>query len=197
MENLHLDANPFAQQVRKLYDMGIINTVSVGFISTQYDRATSTSVKQQLLELSFVPVPANQDAVRLNPKIMSTLGLNKELLVAKGITLKTGDEETTPVMEEVVEVVETPAEVIAEKGGVADELAEDEMNEAKYSKLDEFFEAIWAFVDVYMDPETGIDQFDTLVAELVGILQDPNTYTDDEMAKSIVKSIFANRKSGK
>lgn len=53
----------FAQQVRKLYDEGIIKTVSVGFIPMQ--RQGNVITQAELLELSFVPVPANPDAVSL------------------------------------------------------------------------------------------------------------------------------------
>lgn len=216
------EANPFAQQVRKLYDMGIVRAVSVGFIPTAYDRATSTSLKQELLELSFVPVPANADAIRLSYDFTKTLGLDTVMLSMKGITIKTDEVtetvETTTTTETVVEepkkeevtteIVDnsetatttettTTTEQPAEKGAVADELAESEMNEAKYANLDEFFEIIWAFVDVYMDPAVSVDQFATLVAELITLLQTPANLNDDATQMSIAKMFVANKKSGK
>lgn len=55
------DANPKAQQVRKLYDLGILKTVSVGFIAKE--RNGSMIMRQELLEVSFVPVPSNPGAI--------------------------------------------------------------------------------------------------------------------------------------
>src|ERR1700686_680785 len=64
---LSADINPFAQQVRKLYEFGIGKgagvgcTTSVGFIPKEFDEnARNTITKAELLEFSFVPVPANQ-----------------------------------------------------------------------------------------------------------------------------------------
>src|SRR3972149_1311239 len=57
------DANPFAQQVRRLYEDGILSTVSVGFIPKE--RNGNVITRSELLELSFVPVPANPEALSL------------------------------------------------------------------------------------------------------------------------------------
>lgn len=52
---------PAGQAVRKLYEDGIVRTVSVGFIPLEFDKNTIT--KAELLEISFVPVPANPNAL--------------------------------------------------------------------------------------------------------------------------------------
>lgn len=55
------EANPKAQQVRKLHDEGIMNAVSVGFITKERD---GNLIKEaELLELSFVTIPANPEAL--------------------------------------------------------------------------------------------------------------------------------------
>lgn len=60
------EANPFAQQVKRLYEEGIQKAVSVGFIPLERDEADSSKItKAELLELSFVPVPANPNALAL------------------------------------------------------------------------------------------------------------------------------------
>ncbi len=66
------DANPMAEQVKKLYDAKIIRTVSVGFLGLEwvdFDDGDGTVkrkwIKQELLEVSFVPVPANPHAISL------------------------------------------------------------------------------------------------------------------------------------
>lgn len=53
----------FAQQIRQLYDDGIVKTVSVGFIPKE--RNGNIITKAELLELSFVPVPSNSEALTL------------------------------------------------------------------------------------------------------------------------------------
>jgi hypothetical protein len=65
---LSADINPFAQQVRRLYEYGVKAgagvgcTTSVGFIPKEFDSNAErpTITKAELLEFSFVPVPANQ-----------------------------------------------------------------------------------------------------------------------------------------
>ena len=64
---LSAEINPFAQQVRKLYEFGLSKgegvgcTTSVGFIPKEFDEnARNTIIKAELLEFSFVPIPANQ-----------------------------------------------------------------------------------------------------------------------------------------
>jgi HK97 family phage prohead protease len=73
------DMSPMAGYVAKLYKAGFLKTVSVGFLPTEMD-AEYNSLKQELLEISFVPVPANPDALSLAKE----LGLNIEEMKQKG-----------------------------------------------------------------------------------------------------------------
>ncbi len=60
------EANPLAQQVRKLHDEGIQSAVSVGFMPLERNAANESVIERaELLELSFVPVPANPNALAL------------------------------------------------------------------------------------------------------------------------------------
>jgi hypothetical protein len=61
------EINPLAQQVRRMYDYGLKSgfpvgtTTSVGFIPKDFDGDNRNIItKAELLEFSFVPVPANQ-----------------------------------------------------------------------------------------------------------------------------------------
>ncbi len=63
-----VEGNPKAQQVKTLYDQGYLNAVSVGFIPKERNGKTIT--KAELLEISIVPVPANQEALRLALKTL-------------------------------------------------------------------------------------------------------------------------------
>ncbi len=98
-------ANPFAQQVRKLYDAGIVRATSVGFIATE--EVGNLITKAELLEFSFVPVPANPYALDMRKAL--ELGVDTGMLAMKGIAVKedeeavTTDETPAPATEDVVE----------------------------------------------------------------------------------------------
>lgn len=72
-------ANPFAQQVRKLYDLGMMRATSVGFL--EKEREGNLITKAELLEFSFVSIPANPYA--LSTLVKHDLSVNE--LVTKGI----------------------------------------------------------------------------------------------------------------
>lgn len=71
------DANPKAQQVKRLVDEGILNAVSVGFIPKE--RNGNIITRAELLEVSIVPVPANQEALALAYKTMSLDLIQKDI----------------------------------------------------------------------------------------------------------------------
>ncbi len=75
-------ANPFAQQVRRLYDAKILRSTSVGFIAREMDGNKIT--KAELLEFSFVPVPANPMALSL----MKEVNLDTADFIQKGLLLE-------------------------------------------------------------------------------------------------------------
>lgn len=81
----------FAQEVRSLYDDGILRTVSVGFIPKDRDGKNITAA--ELLELSFVPVPANPEAVSLR-RVKS---LEKAYAAMVKTTVPYGGEEPLPM----------------------------------------------------------------------------------------------------
>lgn len=57
--------NPLAENVYQLYKNGYMNAVSVGFVPIEYEETVSgyNYLKQELLEFSCVPVPANPEAL--------------------------------------------------------------------------------------------------------------------------------------
>lgn len=58
------DVTPLITAVKKSWERGFLNTVSVGFMANEY--ADNHIAKSELLEFSIVPVPANPMALRLN-----------------------------------------------------------------------------------------------------------------------------------
>ena len=173
------DANPFAQQVRKLYDAKIVRATSIGFIVKEMNGKIIT--KGELLEFSFVPVPANPYALSLSAA--KTLGLDVAMLAMKGLNSLMKKEEGDAEVEETIEeaeaeaiVEETPAgdEEVAttteEKGAISDEIVEGDMWEQKWNKLEAVNDIMNAFYDVYLNEDTPVEDFETLVAELATLL---------------------------
>lgn len=109
-----------AQEKRRLYDLGFLKATSVGFI--EKEREGNLITKAELLELSFVSVPANPFALSLAME----KGLSVNELVTKGIMFVERDApeaeaeaeaeiapvaaEETPDEPEAVEEPESPAE---------------------------------------------------------------------------------------
>lgn len=86
---------PFAQEVRRLYDAKIIRATSVGFIAKTIDGNVIT--ESELLEFSFVPVPANPEALSL----VKEFDFDLEVCRAKGFVVeKDSDEEEKPKEDE-------------------------------------------------------------------------------------------------
>lgn len=63
------DANPEAERIKKLYEAGFLRAVSIGFIPMAWEDFKDDEgykrkyTKWELLEISFVPVPANPEAL--------------------------------------------------------------------------------------------------------------------------------------
>lgn len=63
------------QKARMLYEDGILKTVSVGFIPKE--RNGNVITKAELLELSFVPVPSNPEALDMKKQVKEFEGMMK------------------------------------------------------------------------------------------------------------------------
>lgn len=119
-----------AQNIRRLYDLGIVRATSVGFI--EKEREGNLITKAELLEFSFVSVPANPYALKLD-----TLGLEEvSTLVTKGILnlkdIKDNQKDTENVPEEDAETKpeeEVEKETTPEETGSESEESEPEGTE--------------------------------------------------------------------
>lgn len=117
------DCNPFAQQVRRLYDGGFVKTTSVGFIPKEFSASNDGEItKAELLEFSFVPVPANPYALTMRQ--VKELKIDQTLMLTKGIKLEVKEDVPAPEAEKPKEeekptvVPPAPTEVPpAEKAG--------------------------------------------------------------------------------
>lgn len=124
-------ANPEAEQIRNLYLEGMINTVSVGFIAKEYEGNVIT--KAELLEISLVTVPANQEAL----SVLKSKGFSDDIMKGFVVEIKeegddaeveiTEDEKEEEVVEEKKdeEIVEEKKEVEEEVVGDVEDVVED------------------------------------------------------------------------
>lgn len=128
------------QEARKNYDAGYLNTVSVGFIPRE--KKGNVITKSELLEISFVPVPANANAVAVRAiEEMSTK-------MAKA-------EEGKGIVQDVAEAAQNASEMTWQQ---------------KYGNMSQVSQIIGALWEVYMRPEIGVDDFDGLLREAVDLL---------------------------
>ncbi len=184
-----MEANPFAQQVRKLYELGMVRATSVGFIPKEYDQNNNSVIsKSELLEFSFVPVPANPHALTLNQ--IKEFNFDTTMLKTKGIEVTIKEGETAPVVPvEPVAPVVVPADAPVEaKGEVNDELAMIQTREEKFKNYCKLMDAIDAFCSAYFDETTPVEDFSKLLSETADILKSIATGGVDG-AKSAKESI--------
>ena len=101
-----------AQQIRTLYDLGMLRATSVGFI--EKEREGNLITKAELIEFSFVSVPANPFALALALDNQRSV----DELVTKGF-----------IFVEKEAVVETPAPVVEEEKNFGIKEIKDAMGE--------------------------------------------------------------------
>ena len=186
VDNGYIVEGPFApsergQEARKNYDAGFLNTMSVGFIPKQ--RQGNVITKAELLEVSFVPVPANANAVAQRAiEEMSVKMLKKD-----------GEPELEPIDEPVEDpaVADVPPDDIEEKGIVADVAAascDEQTWNMKWGNVTEVSTILGALYEVYMRPEVGVDDFDGLLKESIDLLNGilgARTSSDGKVAKAM------------
>ncbi|MFA5080294.1 MAG: hypothetical protein WC472_01575 [Candidatus Paceibacterota bacterium] len=137
-------ANPFAQQCRRLYDLGMLNTASIGFIAKKMEG--NRIVESELLEWSFVSVPANAGARRLSFDKAKELGLDAELMKTKGFEFE-------------------------EKEDVGDALDERDQRKKKWENFEKVDAVMSALYEVYFADDTPVENFNDLLNETIGLLQ--------------------------
>lgn len=142
------EATPEAKALKVLYDEGRMNSFSVGFIPKDFDAGTSTYLKQELLEISAVNVPANPEATMSARKSLITAGIEKSVV-----------DKMAPVEEDK-----------KDKGAVADEISREDTFDQKRLKMNGVWKVMYAFCDVFFDEETELDSFSDLLKETIGIL---------------------------
>lgn len=182
---------PKAKALKALYDQGRLNSFSVGFVPKDFDGKDATYLKQELLEISAVNVPANPEARMLAYKSLVKEGFDKA--VAKEVTgadetADNGEEEPKEVEDQEVPEGKSVSDLMAiykelfekdnkfidimkaQRGAVQDEIDAEELAEAKSKQMRSVHEVYWAFCDVFYSEETALDDFSNLLKEMIGIL---------------------------
>lgn len=152
----------FAQEVRALYDDGFVKTVSVGFIPHERNGAVIT--KAELLELSFVSVPANPDALdRL--KSFESKYLNLEVKIQeeeKPVAEEPKQEETPPTDDTqkvpVSLIAEYPTSDGTEKSYVVEEKAGRVLSQKNRIVVQDAINALQALLDASETPEKDVQE---------------------------------------
>ena len=83
IEGIINDATELSRSVKQLVQSGVIRTMSVGFRALEMD--DNKFVKQELLETSFVNVPANSDALITAYKQLTDNGFSDEIMNQLGV----------------------------------------------------------------------------------------------------------------
>lgn len=102
------DVTEKARAVKQLVEMGIINSLSVGFKPLESPDGV-TFTKNELLEVSIVNVPANADAMMLAYKSLKKEGFDEEVIKDIGIPVEVVDK--LAAMEKDIEELKTLVKV--------------------------------------------------------------------------------------
>ncbi len=211
------EANPFAQQVRQLYDLKIVRATSVGFIVREMDGKKIT--KAELLEFSFVPVPANPFALSLS----QARHLDLAMIAAKGLAIETKAEGDPCTMEDGAEgeyhpnpegvmvcmpkpeekaegdtcaledgsegVIDAEGNCVAKpqetKGEIAEQVTAEGQRKQKWARLNRVWDIFDAFIGVYLDEKTPVEDFDKLLDEAISLMRQPSPETKGVIADAL------------
>lgn len=152
----------FAQEVRSLYDDGFVKTVSVGFIP--HERTGATITKAELLELSFVSVPSNPDALdRLKSFESKYLKLEVKAQEEEKPVIEKPKQEELPPTDDTQKVpvsliTEYPTSDGAEKSYVVEEKAGRVLSQKNRSLVQDAVTALQALLDASETPEKEVQE---------------------------------------
>lgn len=173
-------ANPVAENVFQLVKEGILKAVSVGFIARE--RVGNQITKAELLEVSFVPVPSNPEALSM----LAAKGFSpSDIKLLTGEFEKKDEEPTPPATDEVTPPAdETPDTEVTPPADEApkDENKEEDTDNPDGAKAVKSGRTISAKTEANI--KTAIDALKNASSALEALL---NIGEDDESADSAPK----------
>lgn len=180
--------HPFADMIFKLYEGGFMNAASVGFIPKEWtdgegtpESPRRTYTKQELYELSLVPVPANPEALITSRSLQKAWQENSisseewDLLVKKLKEIKSEEEMPGDSVPEEEEIGNPEEEKDFENRLAAVESQVSEVKQMISDRMEKLEELIFELSDSKSLDEDGlIDLFREFKAEKSAIDQDSN-----------------------
>ena len=134
-----------ARNIRDMFQEKVLTAWSVGFIPGALMNPDDKSVKNELLEVSAVAVPANANALTSAKAYGEDVKKEVKNWVDKSVEEKEETNET-----------------------IAEELSDDEKMKKKYELFGEVDKIIWAFYKVYMNKDIEVEKFNSLLDETPG-----------------------------
>ena len=171
-EPLFHDITAAARETKEMVVQDFLDTVSVGFQRKQDEKG---NVVNELMEISFVAVPANPNARMLSVKEIDQKEEEAVKGFLDGISLKpepeVTDENIIPDSFKTIDIDEDKEqkqiESKDEKGMIEDVLAShSEMMEKKYQYIDQLCMAWCSFLDAYFLDSVPVEDVATLVKEM-------------------------------
>ena len=136
-----------ARNIRDMFQEKVLTAWSVGFIPGALMNPDDKSVKNELLEVSAVAVPANANALTSAKAYGEDVKKEVKNWVDKSVEEKEETNET-----------------------IAEELSDDEKMKKKYELFGEVDKIIWAFYKVYMNKDIEVEKFNSLLDETIKLL---------------------------
>lgn len=189
-EPLFHDITQAARDTKELVEQGFLDTVSVGFLRREDEKGVSSN---ELMEVSFVAVPANANARVLAVKDITSdeekaveafvkdepKESAKEPMEGDACTMEDGTEGVMTMMEDgtmscqmkPVKPADGEEGAKGKKGAIADELSKQDQWKKKwenFQRLDAPVSAAWR---VYFNEDTEVEAFPGIVAEIVEIFK--------------------------
>lgn len=168
------DITQVARDTKELVEQGFLDTVSVGFMRGEDHKGVVTN---ELMEVSFVAVPANANARVLSVKDISDdeTKLVEDFVKADEVAKAEGDPCTMDDGSEGVMAMGENNQLVCmvpqkEKGMVSDVITAQDTMEQKCENMDEAWEILFALCDVYCKPETPVEAWAALVTEAGSLL---------------------------
>lgn len=180
------EANPFAQQVRKLYDEKILFAVSIGFIGKQWEGNLCTAC--ELLEVSFVPVPANADALSVRSFITGVRNHNMQKEFAFAVKSAMKEMQFGAEIENFVKEVETSENSESDTDTPENtETPQETQENAEIGEDTELIKTIKAcFAELSVELNENIKNLTNEVVELKGLVVKDKSQTDVTKSEEMV-----------
>lgn len=175
-----------AQMLRQLYDEWIIKTVSVWFIPKKRDPDDHNIITEaELLELSFVPVPCNPNALSLNKEIL-------DWMIEKWMIKEINENDDTSCMEQdtidEINSIENNDENESQEENDKESLENDEEKSIKEGEVVEIDEPIGQQMTKQIKAKYGNSDFRVCICEIYAkhFVYEIRSVNGDDMFEDII-----------